>query len=366
LGPEFPPLLAFKEAPGIYKTWSLFILKRGIKMRKKILVVFSAFALFLVVVFNGATPVFAGDIPFTPLTLTEAVATAAFTDLKNRDPLWYQKDYFIYKYSSTLFAIMVVSKDNGSIVIFDDTIIQDFDLDRVWVDARASVSSSRKDYRYSISTGAYNTTITTTVNGSFIVSGPTYYAYYTNMNLVNRTYDSEYFPNVIIDVPLTKPHLGLGYPNPDWLFQSGVSEEAYWLAMGIDWQEIIAENQQEQTDWIKDLTCFFLFNTDPACDSGDPADSPFYSPLLFFTDFVDGIGGLFEITVNFFQDLFGIVDEQISDSFVPNTTNFISKTSQVANKLPNPLNTVATSSFTMVGLYVMFRGIRYMFGGGKV
>lgn len=308
-------------------------------MKRKVLITVSALLLSFGFLFNFSVGVSAADIPFTPLTLTEAAATSAFSDLKNRDPLWYQKDYFIYKYNSTLFAIAVIPKENGSKVIFDDTIIQDFDLDRVWVDARASTSSARKDYRYNISTGAYSTTVTTTVNGSFIVSGPTYYSYYTNMNLVNRTYDSEFFPNVIIDVPLTKPHLGLGYPNPDWLFQSGVSEEAYWLALGIDYQQIIADNAVKQTDHLEDIYCF-LFSWDAACDSGNIEDSPFYDLTFFWTDLFNAISTFFSSFVTFIANIATQGINAISGVF-NNVATFGTSIKTLFSYLPAPFNTIS-------------------------
>lgn len=309
-----------------------------------------------VAMFNMGSSVYAVDISFTPLNLTEAAATAAFTNLKTRDALWYQKDYFIYKYNSTLFGIVVIEKNTNNKVLFDHTDDADFDLDRVWVSYHASTLAPATHYRYSISTGAYSTSVSVTTPGSITVSGPAYYSYYTNMKLYQRTYDEEFFPNVIIDVQKQSPYLALGYPNPDWLFVSGVSEEAYWLSMGIDYQQIIADYEAQQANWIRDLVCFVMFNTDPACESGNAVDSPFYDLTFFWEDFASGISGLFIGTIDFFKALVGEGLTAVSGVFA-NILSFGSSIKTLFGYLPYPIDNIADLGIDIsVGLALLKLG----------
>lgn len=325
---------------------------KGKTMKHKVIGIVSAIAIAFVFTFGSSLSVHAADVTFTVKSLTESVFTAAATDLKSRDSLWYQKDYIFYEYSSTDFMVTVIPKENNSYIAFVHTDDTDWDLDRVTVFAYASSSAPRKNYRYSKSTGAYISTTTTTTGGTFTLTGTAYYGMYTNMILYQRTFDQEYYPNVIIDVPVNKPYLGLGYPDPNWLFTSGISEEAYWLSMGIDYQKIMADQAQQQTDLLSGISTFLevgycttiggLF--DSKCDAYRQTIKDYYNenvdPFTFWIDVVKAVStlvtGLVTIGANAVTN--GI--SAISGVF-QNTINFVTSVKTLFGFLPDPIDNIA-------------------------
>lgn len=321
-------------------------------MKNKVLGIVSAIAIAFVFTFGASLSVHAADVTFTVKSLTESVFTAAATDVKSRDSLWYQKDYIIYEYSSSDFMITVIPKENNSYIAFVHTDDTDWDLDRVTVFAYASSSLPRVNYRYSKSTGAYISTTTTTTGGTFTLTGTAYYGMYTNMTLYQRTWDQEYYPNVIIDVQVNKPYLGLGYPDPNWLFVSGISEEAYWLSMGIDYQKIMAEQAQQQTDLLSGISTFLevgycttiggLFDSN--CDAYRQTIKDYYNeivdPLTFWIDLIKASATLVTGLISWGYNTITAGVNAIPGVFT-NTTSFVTNVKTLFGFLPDPIDNVA-------------------------
>jgi hypothetical protein len=308
-------------------------------MKHKILSVLACTAIAFTFVFGASLTVHAADITFNVGTLSEAVATAALSDVNDRMPTFIEYDYVIYQTSSTEFIISIYNKAQfDNYIRFDNTLDSgDWDLDAVVIVYNASATYPRYNYKYLISNGNYVSSASYTSSGEATFS-QTYYMYYSNMPLVERTYDSEYYP-AVTNINRTTGFKGVYPVDPNWLLDAGVDPDYLWWQINLDVDYEMLEESKKQTTFAEMIACFFM-PFDPACESGEPTDSPFYDISTFWGDLFDGIGSLFTGLLGFFITLASEGVSAVTGVFA-NIISFGSSIKTLFGYLPDPIDNIA-------------------------
>lgn len=322
-------------------------------MKRKVFMILSAFAIAFTFTFGAALSVHAANITFNVGSLSEAVMTAALQDLNARKPDWIEYDYVVFQTSATQFGILLYNKaEFDNYIRFDNTVDgNDWDLDRVAIIAGASTAYPRYNYYYLISNGSYVSNASYTSNVDYTFS-TTYYMYYTNMPLIERTWDPEYFPTIIVNNTQTTGFKGLYPIDPNWLLNSGVDPDYLWWQINMDVDYQILDEEKNQTDLLESMGDVLkvqfcaLFGTWVGGDCADVNDQlqDYFAtegnPVTFWIDLIKACGTLITGLVDWGYTTVTAGVAAITGVF-DNTLDFVASIKTLFGYLPDPVDNIA-------------------------
>jgi hypothetical protein len=265
-------------------------------MKKKIFGILAATAIAFTFVFGSALTVHAADIPFLQGSLSEAIMTAALTDVNTRKPNFIEYDYLIYQDSSTTFLVALFDRYFDNYIRFDMSLDSDWDLDRVGIVFSANATYPRVSYKYDLSNGSYVSTYNST-SGTDYTFPQDKYMYYTNMDIYERTFDPEYFPSVVINVKQSTGYKNLYPVDPNWLLNAGVDPDYLWWQIDQDIQYELLEEEKKQTDFWEKSFCIWTFGLigdqcDVVIDEIKTDLGETQNPLTFWIELIGGVSTL--------------------------------------------------------------------------